>query len=147
MKSLESSSKYIRIRSHLYFHCRNCNGIFLYEGKSKNYEFAVIDCFHCRHRFQLEILLVNECDNARAISRFAAIVQQEEPLEKMLMIVRKHKNGINKRKLVMTLTKRGYREKVIGQLMYLGLIAETNDGGSYYSITEKGCKVLVACGH
>jgi predicted transcriptional regulator len=89
---------------------------------------------------------VNECDNARAISRFAAVVQLEEPLEKMLIIVRKHKNGVNKRELVMTLTKRGYREKVIGQLMYLGLIAETNYGGSYYSITEKGCKVLDACG-
>ena len=75
------------------------------------------------------------------------IVQKEEPMGKMLMIVRKHKNGVNKRKLVTILMKRGYREKVIGQLTYLGLIAESNDGGSFYSITEKGCKVLVACGH
>ncbi len=147
MKSLESSSKYIRIRSHLYFHCRNCNGIFLYKGKSKNHGFRVIDCFHCRYRIQLEISLVNECDNARTVWKFAAIVQKEEPMEKMLMIVRKHKNGVNKRKLVTILMKRGYREKVIGQLTYLGLIAESNDGGSFYSITEKGCKVLVACGH
>ena len=46
----------------------------------------------------------------------------------------------------MILMKRGYQEKVIGQLTYLGLIAETNDGGSFYSLTEMGYKVLEACG-
>ena len=76
------------------------------------------------------------------ISRFAAIIEKEEPLEKMLNIVQKHKNGISRKKFVIMLNKWGYEDKVMRQLAYLGLIAEDYDGELFYSITEKGRKVL-----
>ena len=85
-------------------------------------------------------------EDAVTMSRIATVIKKEEPLERILKIVRKCENGIDHEKLVMILMKRGYQEKVIGQLTYLGLIAETNDGGSFYSITEMGYKVLEACG-
>lgn len=77
------------------------------------------------------------------ISRFAAIIENEEQLEKMLSIVQKYKNGITLEKIVMILNKLGYREKVMQQLTYLGLIEEGNDArGSFRRMTEKGVKVL-----
>ena len=79
------------------------------------------------------------------ISRLAAVVKKDELIERILKIVRKYENGINHERLVMMLTKFGYREKVMEQVCYLGLIAQTNDGGSFYHITEKGCEVLEAC--
>jgi predicted transcriptional regulator len=87
-----------------------------------------------------------ESENPIVISRFAAVIEKEEPMKKILKIVRNYKNGINGIKLERMLNKWGYRKKVMYQLIYLGLIAEAIDGTSLYSITEKGCKVLEACG-
>lgn len=80
------------------------------------------------------------------VSRLAAVVKKEEPIERILKVVRKNENGINHERLVMILNNLGYREKVLQQLNYLGLIVEGNDDrGSFYHITEKGCEVLEAC--
>lgn len=89
--------------------------------------------------------LVTEPEHGVMIARLAAVVKKEEPIEGILKIVRKYENGIRHEKLLMMLNKLGYPVKVIRQLTYLGLIAQTNaDGRSFYRITEKGCEVLEA---
>jgi hypothetical protein len=66
-------------------------------------------------------------------------------MKKILKIVLKNKNGISGIKLKRMLNKWGYREKVIHQLICLGLIAEAIDGVSLYYITENGRRVLEVC--
>jgi predicted transcriptional regulator len=80
------------------------------------------------------------------VSRLAAVIEKDELTERILKKVRKYEYGINHAKLVKLLTKSRYQEKVMQQLVYLGLVVQTNDEcGCFYHITEKGCKVLDAC--
>lgn len=141
MKSFKSSWQYIEIQSHLYLHCPNCDGIFLWEGPSGNPPPFSKNCPYCEQKFEL----ADSYEDNGVITRFAAVIEKEEPMKKILKIVQKNKNGISGIKLERMLNKWGYREKVIHQLIYLGLIAEAIDGVSHYYITENGRRVLEIC--
>jgi predicted transcriptional regulator len=143
MKTFKISWQYLKIRSHFYLHCQYCNGIFLCEGSYGSALVNFVKCIHCGRRFESSDSY-EKCEDAYVISRLVAVIEKEEPMERILKNVRKHKNSISTKRLLTTLNKWRYLEKVMHQLKYLGLIAETNDGGSFYYITEKGRKVLDA---
>jgi hypothetical protein len=133
--------QYIKIRSHLYLHCPNCNGVFLCEDPFRNPLPFSKNCPYCKQKIEL----ADSYEHCGAITRFAAVIEKEEPMKKILKIVLKNKDGISGIKLKRMLNKWGYREKVIHQLICLGLIAETIDGASLYYITENGRRVLEVC--
>jgi len=139
MISFKISCQYLKIGSHFYLHCQYCNGITLREGYGSPY-LNFVKCIHCGQKFESSDSY-EEYEDAGIISRLAAVIEKEEPMKRILTVVRKYKNGISTKRALTMLNKWGYLEKVMHQAKYLGLVAETNDGSFYY-ITEKGCKVL-----
>jgi hypothetical protein len=141
MISFKISCQYLKIGSHLYLHCQYCNGISLRERHGYgNPLLNFVKCVHCGQKFESSDSY-KEYEDTAIISRLAAVIEKEEPMKRILTVVSKYKNGTSTKMVLTMLNKWGYLEKVMHQAKYLGLIAETNDGSFYY-ITEKGCKVL-----
>ena len=74
---------------------------------------------------------------------------KEESIQRMLKLIKRHGSGIRQEELVGILTKWGYRQTLIHQAIYFGIISETKgdelDDDISYRITAKGIKVLQFC--
>lgn len=130
---------YIKSRSHLFLHCRNCDGLFLYEGILKNPNISNVKCNHCRS-YYISTSNPRFLTDEVTISRFViAVVQKEESMLNALALLQKHKNGMSKKEL----EGKGFRMKYVHQLMHVGLVRQTTN--SSFHITGRGFKVLEAC--
>ena len=159
MKPSKDFQDRIEFGSHLYLHCRKCNGVFLYEGHQRNSATSPVGCPLCgyydySHIFNKAIgskerIKKNELDSVTIISTLAAVLAKEEQMQSVLRIVEKHRNGINKKELLQIIKARRYRQTLIDQVIYFGFISETIEDvlehRLSYHLTEKGSKVLDAC--
>ena len=160
MKSFKEDR--IEIGSHLYFHCSSCNGIYQYDEYSNNTVFT-LTCPYCNYRRhihcsnreindKLTIKLnsnIGEFESTNVISRLVNIVSKEGALQHFLKIVHKHTNGIDRKELERIITSCGYRQKIIDQAFYFGLVSQSQEDDknniSFCHLTEKGLIVLKAC--
>lgn len=126
-----------------YLHCSNCNGVFLYE-KSKNSGFSTVNCIHCACRIGPAVPNDDELGMG-AISRFAAVIIKEDIMHDILKVVQKYRKGVHRSELQRKLGDLKFKEKFILQLICLGLIGRTNNGGTIYYLTGRGRAVLKAC--
>ena len=160
MKPSKDFQDHIEIESHLYLHCRKCNGVFLYEGHQRNSATSPVGCPLCGYYDysyifnkaigSKERIKENELDSVTIISTLAAMLAKEEQMQSVLRIVEKHRNGINKKELLQIIKTRRYRQILIDQVIYFGFISETIEDvlermTISYHLTEKGSKVLDAC--
>lgn len=102
-----------------------------------------------KHSSETGIPTQNEFEDATIISRFACVVAKEEPMQRMLRLIQKHRHGIPTKELVRIMNGWRYRQTLINQAIYFELILETyvvesNDGLFCY-LTKKGVKVLEIC--
>jgi hypothetical protein len=102
-----------------------------------------------KHISETRIPTQNEFEDALIISRLACVVAKEEPMQRMLRLIQKHRHGIPTKELVRIISRWRYRQTLINQAIYFGLIleinvAESNDGLFCY-LTKKGFKVLETC--
>lgn len=102
-----------------------------------------------KHSSEIGIPTQNEFEDATIISRLACIVAKEEPMQRMLRLIQKHRYGIPTKELVRIITVWRYRQTLINQAIYFGLILERNvvesDDGLFCCLTKKGFKVLEMC--
>ena len=102
-------------------------------------------------RSEREVPTQNEFEDATIISRLACIVAKEEPIQRMLRLIQKHRYGIPTKELVRIITVWRYRQTLINQAIYFGLLSQTkkvyseSENDSLYHLTERGSKVLIAC--
>ena len=84
-----------------------------------------------------------------AINRIAAMLAKEEPMKRMLRLIRRHNLSIPRHELLEGKTVRRYRQTLIDQVIYFGFISQTIEdvleNSLFYHLTEKGCKVLEVC--
>ena len=121
MRFLNAFQDRIEIGSRLYFHCRKCSSIFMCEDYLNNPVFSTRSCYcgyyghgYCfekgkkeeltqdgeKHRSGIGIPTQNEYEDATIISRLACIVAKEEPMQRMLRLIQKHRHGIPTKELV-----------------------------------------------
>lgn len=88
-------------------------------------------------------------ESSRIVERLGSVVAKEESIQRMLKLIKKHRSGIRQEELVRIIKNWGYRQKLIHQAIYFGIISETKgdelDDDISYHITEKGIKVLQFC--
>lgn len=98
---------------------------------------------------ETRIPIQNEFEDAIIISRVACVVDKEEPMQRMLRLLQKHRHGIPTKELVRIISGWRYRQALINQAIYFGLILEINmvesNDGLFCYLTKKGFKVLETC--
>lgn len=82
----------------------------------------------------------NQYPSTLNITRLAAVVSKEGPIQLMLELI-ENRRFVSKIVLLQSFRKHN-PEKLIRQAIHCRLISETDEGELFYYLAESGCKVL-----